>query len=87
MTLIKINVVRTESIQAGVATIDDTVNAFQANRVTNSSAPIPNLSGNQDFVTLVLQRLARVELALSKSIGICGIKCLNRAIASTSIIS
>ena len=64
MTLIKINVVRTESIQAGVATIDDAVNAFQANWITDSSAPIANLGGNQDFVTFVLQRLARVELAL-----------------------
>ena len=64
MALIKINVVRTESIQTGVATIDEAVNAFQANWIPDSSAPLANLGGNQDLVTFVLQCLARVELAL-----------------------
>ena len=74
MALIKINVVRTESIQTGVATIDEAVNAFQANWITDSSAPIANLGSNQDLITLVFQCLASVELTLAKSIGICGIK-------------
>ena len=74
MALIKINVVRAKSKQTGVATIDYAVNAFQANRVTNSSAPNPNLGGNKDLITIVFQCLASVELTLAKSIGICGIK-------------
>ena len=86
MALIKINVVRTESIQAGVATIDDAVNGFQTNRVTNSSAPIPNLGGNKDLITLVFQCLASVELTLAKSIGIAVSNRLTPASKAASIV-
>ena len=54
MALVEIDVVGAESIQAGMAAIDDAVNGFQSDWIPDSSAPIANLSGNQDFVTLVL---------------------------------